>query len=362
MLFSSFPRKDQRTRATQYLQGLLESPGRKSVRNIARAFGGSASGQGLHHFISVYDWDWMPMRRALAGYVLRTQQIDAWVVDSMVIRKAGRHSVGVERRFMPSEGRVLNVQQATALWAVSAETTNPLDWRMHLPHTWLDDEYRRASAAIPAELRPQPVEDLIVELCLHAKTEWQLPVRPLVLDARNLDVVAMVPRLRAAGIPVLARVGEATKLYVAEKSLSGQHSQRSVAASEIAPTSGRGRRVSLRPNGIVPAVGFPARAHAGGRGSELSLVELPVAADPRARALWLTDLPTARTGEVIRAATASAQVERDCAVVSDQVGARDYSGRTYGGWHRHMTLASAAHTLMMRAMADRAKAAAPKAG
>jgi hypothetical protein len=39
------------------------------------------------------------------------------------------------------------------------------------------------------------------------------------------------------------------------------------------------------------------------------------------------------------------RVDRDFARIADQVGIRDYAGRSYDGWHRHTTLASVAHTV-----------------
>jgi syndecan 1 len=38
-------------------------------------------------------------------------------------------------------------------------------------------------------------------------------------------------------------------------------------------------------------------------------------------------------------------VDEDFDRIADQVGIRDYSGRSFDGWHRHVTLASAAHAV-----------------
>ena len=39
----------------------------------------------------------------------------------------------------------------------------------------------------------------------------------------------------------------------------------------------------------------------------------------------------------------SRRVERDLAEVSDGLGIRDFEGRSYRGWHHHMTMVSLAH-------------------
>jgi SRSO17 transposase len=48
-------------------------------------------------------------------------------------------------------------------------------------------------------------------------------------------------------------------------------------------------------------------------------------------------------------------VDRDFADIADRVGVRDYAGRSFAGWHRHMTLASAAHAAVVLRDADQAR-------
>jgi hypothetical protein len=40
------------------------------------------------------------------------------------------------------------------------------------------------------------------------------------------------------------------------------------------------------------------------------------------------------------------------AEVSAQVGISDFTGRSFSGWHRHITLVSVAHAILMPANAD----------
>ena len=59
---------------------------------------------------------------------------------------------------------------------------------------------------------------------------------------------------------------------------------------------------------------------------------------------------------LLQLAGLTAQVDRDCVEVADEVGIRDYAGRSFNGWHRHATLASAAHAIAM--LTDRSRHAA----
>lgn len=38
-------------------------------------------------------------------------------------------------------------------------------------------------------------------------------------------------------------------------------------------------------------------------------------------------------------------MNQDFAQIAERVGIKDYSGRSFSGWHRHATLASAAHAV-----------------
>ncbi|MGX1157275.1 SRSO17 transposase [Streptomyces albogriseolus] len=61
--------------------------------------------------------------------------------------------------------------------------------------------------------------------------------------------------------------------------------------------------------------------------------------------MWLTDLTSVPPAFLMRLRGMLSRVDQDLAHGADQVGIRDFAGRSYRGWHRHVTLASAAHVL-----------------
>jgi SRSO17 transposase len=67
--------------------------------------------------------------------------------------------------------------------------------------------------------------------------------------------------------------------------------------------------------------------------------------------LWLSNLATAPLEHLVRLSQLTHRVTQDSAVVADRVGLRDFSGRSFNGWHRHVTLASVAHAAAV--LADR---------
>ncbi|QKV96998.1 transposase [Streptomyces sp. NA02950] len=357
-LFASLPRRDQRRRAAEYVRGLLGTEGRKSVRNIAALIGGQATEQSLHHFVSSSTWDWTPVRRALAQYLVRAAPPQAWVVRPMVIPKAGENSVGVDRRFFPALGQSLNAQQAVGVWAASMARSDPVNWRLQLSDAWLADLTRRSRASIPDELVPESLEDCAVEAYLGMTRSWDLPVRPVVLDAREAGAVSAVRRFRAAHVPLLVRINSSVRLRMTDPALPDR--DEALSAHQIMNLAGNRRRpvpwhglgrpaeavhTVLAATARVTMASHPGRLGRGAAREELLLLGTGEHGCPWPAELWLTDLMHASPADLLRLTTLVHRVDRDFAEISDRVGMRDYTGRSYIGWHRHVTLASAAHAI-----------------
>jgi hypothetical protein len=350
-LLRSLTRSDQRRRGAAYLRGLLSTPGRKSIRNITAADGPGAE-QALHHFICDSTWDWRPMRAALAGWLGRVAAPAAWVVRPLAIPKVGAHSVGVSMQFSPDQGQVLNCQRAVGVWAAAEHTSAPAHWRLHLPDEWIGDESRRRRASIPADLRVETIEECLVAAFLTLPDRDRLATRPVVLDARDLPLVTVLTRLRAAGHPLLLRINGDLPLHAATSGTafgSGPRPARHLAdaartlrrpVTDLDPATDRSR-TSL-------AATVPVRLSApatGGAALGLNLLAVSEIGQRSAGALWLTDLG-ADPGTLVRLTRLIDRVDRDLVEIGDNVGLRDFAGRSFTGWHRHMTLASAAHAVM----------------
>ncbi len=360
-LFASLPRSDQRGKGAEYVRGLLETPGRKSIRNIAALLGGQAIEQSLHHFINSSTWDWVPVRQALARYFVRTAPPQAWVVRPMVILKAGEHSVGVDKRFISALGQVRNAQQAMGIWAVSDETSSPINWRLHLPRAWLDDDRRRRQAVIPDGLRPETLGDCAITAYLEMATLWDLPVRPVVLDARDTDALTTVKKLRVAGVPLLARINSTLRLTAVDPDFPSRTVDALPAHQILGAARNRRRPVTWMDHGRAAAIRTSLAAtvrvrmpssreetgHAIGSGSLLLGVSENGQCWPKE--LWLTNLMDAQPAFLLLLSRLIHRVDRDFTEIADRVGIRDFVGRSFGGWHRHATLASAAHAVAVLA-------------
>lgn len=356
LLFSSLSRSDQCRKAMHYLRGLLEVPGRKSIRNIAALLGDQVSEQNLHHFISVSTWDWVPVRRALASHWISAVPLRAWVVQPVIIPKTGRHSVGVDKHFFPTLGQVLSAQRAIGVWAASDDVSAPVNWRLYLPPAWLTDDYRRSQVAIPDGVPVETLSECVVQACLEAVTCWRLPVRPFVLDSCEVHAVPIFEKLHAAGMPLLVSVCHDQPLTVVDPALPSA-GQGPLTAEQIMlmakdlrrPVVSAGREPGTTPVSHWAAtvrVAAPSLSEPGPDRGEVLLLGVGDEGGRWPGKLWLTNLSTTPPASAVRLSRLADRVDRDFTEIADRVGIRDFSGRSFGGWHRHTTLASAAHTVV----------------
>ncbi|MGW0736643.1 IS701 family transposase [Streptomyces sp. NPDC002851] len=350
-LFSALRRKDQRQKAEQYLRGLLLAKGRKSIRNIAAHVGGTTAEQSLHHFISSSTWDWRPMRSALASYVEWAIAPQAWVVRSMHIPKAGEHSVGVDRLFAPQSGQMLRGQQAFGLWFASEELSAPVNWRLFLPDQWVVDQERRDRAEVPEGVWCESQEECAAAVALDTAVHGNAPRRPVLLDLRGDVVRPTLTRLGRAGVPVLGRIGTSCRLTVADRAMPG---------FGAGPLPAQQILESMK--GLRRPVHWPDAARQGAARTSLASVVRVSLTDPQVGRqrpmlllgewldprrppveMWLTDLTKTPVVPLLRLTKLIHRVDRDFAEIGQAAGLRDFVGRSYRGWHRHITLASAAH-------------------
>jgi SRSO17 transposase len=146
---------------------------------------------------------------------------------------------------------------------------------------------------------------------------------------------------------MLIRIDCSQPLVPAYDVLPGRGSE-PVAAHRIMSAVRDLRRPVFEPaTGMVTglAAAVPVRLPATGVGRELSLLGEWEVNRAAPSALWLTDLTTADPSALIRLTRLVQRVDEDFDRIADQVGIRDYSGRSFDGWHRHVTLASAAHAV-----------------
>ncbi|WP_130796645.1 IS701 family transposase [Streptomyces otsuchiensis] len=339
-LFAGLPRADQRRWAHAYTRGLLVTPGRKTTRRIAARVSDSATAaQALHQFVNASPWEWQPVRALLADWVVRRAAPRALVLGATVLPKRGDRSCGVHRRFVPGDGRTVNCQLGLGAFLTGPAAAVPVDWRLLLPGPWSDDPQARSRARIPGDAPGSARSATALALDLVDSAGSLLPAG----DVRALPVLAdldgfaepsaLVEGLAARGRFVV-RVREDLAL-LPDRPAAGRSGAGPLPARDLLGAHSSRPHQLPAPTGIAMALvrlpGTPATVRLVGE-------RLPDGALGR---LWLTDLtdrPPRELAEAVRLGTATAEAVKQL----DDVGLRAFEGRSYPGWHHHMTLVSAA--------------------
>ena len=148
-----FRRPEPRRRALEYLRGLLSPLERKNGWQLAER-AGDATPYGVQRLLSTYRWDADLVRDDLKGYVMEHlgDSDGVLVVDETGFLKKGNKSVGVQRQYSGTAGRIENSQVGVFLAYASAKGRTLLDRELYLPQVWSEDLSRRWEAGVPADV------------------------------------------------------------------------------------------------------------------------------------------------------------------------------------------------------------------
>jgi SRSO17 transposase len=393
-MFAPLVRRDQRDKGATYVRGLLLDGRRKSMQPMAERLG--VDHQGLQQFVSSSTWAVGPVRERLAQRAIEVIAPAAWVVDDTGFPKDGSASPGVARQYSGTLGKVGNCQVGVSICAVTDTASCPLDWRLFLPERWDDAcaaspqaaaaiRARRARAGIPAEARHREKWRLALDM-IEELAGWGLGPPVVVADAGYGDSAEFRDGLTARGRAWVVQVQGVLSAHAED------------AVPELVPTSGRGRPsrpryrtkpVALREHVLAAgrAAAVPLTWRTGSRGPMTShfvalrvrpaghhqaarlaadgslptvwlLAEWPPkAAEPTD--YWLSSLPEdTPQAELVRLAKIRWRIEHDYRELKTALGLDHFEGRTFAGWHRHVTLVTAAQ-LFLTLLRTSPKAAAP---
>jgi SRSO17 transposase len=332
-----FRRVEPRRRAVAYLRGLLAPVERKNGWQLAEAAGDSTP-DGMQDFLARMLWDADLVRDDLRAYVVEHLG-DAGavlVLDETGFIKKGRKSVGVQRQYSGTAGRIENCQIGVFLGYASRHGHALIDRALYLPESWTHDRARRHEAGVPEAVAFATKPQLGREMLEHAF---------------------------AAGVPCAWVRGDS--VYGADSVL-----RRTI------ETSGHGYVLavtSARYLGFKPVVDWledvrtwqRLSAGEGTKGPRLyDWAYLPYRSEtaagwqkgllirrkigkPDKFTFYLTLAPEATTlPDLVRIAGMRWTIEACFEAAKGEVGLDHYEVRSWTGWHRHITLAMLAHAYL----------------
>ncbi|MFE7779448.1 IS701 family transposase [Streptomyces sp. NPDC057445] len=377
-VFESVPRRDQRRWGECYLRGLMLDGRRKSIQPMAERLP-DGNMQALQQFVNQSPWEWSPVRRRIAERLCKVIAPDVWVVDDVSFPKCGTASVGVARQYCGALGKRANCQVAVSVHAATDTASCPLEWELFLPEEWAEDQLRRRRAGVPDEVDHASKTRLALGL-LDRLADQGLVVPVIVADAgygrsvsfrlaleeRRWSYVMAVdpkeiarpataepsqPAYGGLGPPTLPRYREPARPLPDLIDADTPFEEVTWRQGSKGGMTSRFAMLKVRPSGKEAT--RTAQEQAGGRSRwdgvlplRTLLVEQPEdAAEPTG--YWMSNLPASTPiADLVRWAKMRWRIEHDYRELKHGLGLDHFEGRTWRGWHHHVTLVTAAQAFL----------------
>ena len=340
---SRFRRSEPRERAKRYLAGLLDRVERKNGWQLAEHLG-EPGPQGVQRLLNAADWDADAVRDDLRAYVVEHLGApDAvLVVDETGFLKKGTKSVGVQRQYSGTAGRIENCQVGVFLAYASGRGRAFLDRELYLPEAWAADRPRRAAAGVPpeAEFATKPG---LARRMLERAFAAAVPAAWVTGDEVYGDDGGLRCWLEDAGRPYVLAVSAHHPVW---QGGAQERADRLVAAlppEAWAPLSaGEGSQGARLYDWAC--VRLP---HEGAPGTARWLLARRSLGDPTEVAYYRVYGPAATpVADMVRVAGLRWAIEAGFEDAKGAVGLDHYEVRKWTAWYRHVTLALLAHAYL----------------
>jgi SRSO17 transposase len=338
-----FRQAEARGRAKRYLAGLLDRVERKNGWQLAEHLG-EPGPQGVQRLLNAADWDVEAVRDDLRSYVTEHlgHAAGVLIVDETGFLKKGTKSVGVQRQYSGTAGRIENCQIGVFVGYASHQGRAFLDRELYLPQEWVQDPARRGEAGVPPEVSFATKPELARQMLARA-------------------FAAGVPASWVSGDEIYGNDGAFRRWLVAEN----HPYVLAVSAHHPLWQSGTQERADHLIAALPPAAWAPLSAGAGSQGERLydwACIQVPYESAP-GTAHWLlarrslsdptehayyrvfgpADTPVAT---MVRVAGMRWAIEASFEDAKGAVGLDHYEVRTWTAWYRHVTLALLAHAYL----------------
>ncbi|GAC1356181.1 MAG: hypothetical protein NVSMB4_17020 [Acidimicrobiales bacterium] len=409
-MLGGLARSDQRAKGELYLRGLMIDGKRKSMQPMAARLG--IDHQQLQQFVSSSTWDHVEVAGRIARWADGFVRPDAYVIDDTGFPKDGTDSPGVARMYSGSLGKVGNCQIGVSVHAVTDWASAAINWRLFMPKSWdataaadpdqaTEIRRRRARCKIPDEVTHREKWRLVLDMLDQITTDqetgpqdrggWGLPDRPVVADAGYGDITGFRLGLTERGLSYVVAVKGTTSAYPSDaapsapgytgrgrppvpryredpsnltalavaagrralRRITWRHGSRKNARNPTAAMASRFLALRIRPaNRDIPR-------NPDGTLPECWLIAEWPPGKPEPTDYWLSTLPPETPlRELVRLAKIRWRIEHDYRELKDGLGLDHFEGRSYIGWHRHVTLAALAQAFCTKLRND-PKAPAP---
>ena len=362
--------------------------------------------QGLQQFVTSSTWDYEVVRANVARWAAGVIDPAVYVVDDSGFPKDGTASPCVARQYCGTLGKTGNCQIGVSVQLATDQASLAANWRLFCPASWDDTTLRdpraaqavrerRSRAGIPEQVRHREKWRLALDMLDQLTGEWGLAKLPVVgdsgygdatefrlgLDERGFDYVLEVDPTAGAHPHDAAPV---TPPYQGRgRPPTPGYPDKPASLRELALAAGRGalRRITWR-RGTKKTPANPAAAmrsrflalrvrpanrniprNADGSLPDCWLIAEWPPGEPEPVKYWLSNMDAGTPLKtMVRLGKIRWRIEHDYRELKTGLGLDHFEGRSFVGWHRHVTLvvlAQAFCTLLRLDPVLGPKAAAP---
>ena len=364
-LVADVGRSERRESAALYVQGLLMPGQRKSIEPMARRLG--VDSQKLQQFISGSPWPdravWQAIRREVTPVV---EPLHAWVVDETGWLKQGKESVGVSHQYCGAVGKPASCQVAVELVVTDGEVAAPIGGRLYLPETWTAEGPRRKKAGVPDAVQFQSKPEIAGALIAEALVDG-VTAAPILGDAVYGNAGALRSQIRGWGLEYFFNAEERWLGWMPRPKL-----RRGPKYWTVAKTAPMGQKLRSLAEDFRPAEWHTAAWRAADgekRTTRLAWKQIFLHGDlneqtgewppcwlvadwPQGQAdpyhlyvAWLRQTPS--KGRTLRLSRGRWPIEQYFQRGKDDLGLDHFEGRSWRGFHHHLTLSAIAYLFVV---------------
>lgn len=349
--------KRQRASFAAYAIGILGDCERKScepiaARNAGEPVGAKRSHERLLHFLARSRWDDEAVRLVAARHAIAAMEtrepVTTWVIDDTGFPKQGKHSVGVQRQYSGTLGKIGNCQLGVSLCVATRDAHVPIDFSLYLPESWTADSARRAEAHIPSNVQFETKVQLAINMIERA-VDRGIPGKIVLADSFYGRSGLFREAVRAANLDYGVATRSDTKVWLLDA--RGRRRGEAVRADDLAVEMGRKafRRVTWRDGTKRKSLSshFWMRRVKIDEDDGLTvarreqvwlLVEWPEN-EAKPSAFILTTLARRMTKkEIVRVVKERWRTEQAYAELKGELGLDHFEGRSFPGWHHHVSV------------------------
>jgi SRSO17 transposase len=344
-----FARVEPRRAAREFVLGLLSPVERKNCWWLAEQ-AGHHDPQAMQRLLRTAVWDADAVRDDLRAFVAARLGCPGGVLipDETGFLKKGTASVGVQRQYSGTAGRIENCQVGVFLSYASLAGRALIDRRVYLPRSWAGEPQRCAAASVPADAGFAAKPELALEMITDAVAAG-MPVSWVASDEAYGDNGAFRAGVAALGLGYVLAVSCTHRIP------AWPGGRRRLRADHIAAAlpAGAWHRISAGTGSKGPRWYDWAWACAHQRGHSL-LIRRGSDGTLAFYRCWSPAPVTLAT--LVHVAGMRWAVEEQFQAAKSQVGLDHYQVRTWTGWHRFITLAMLALAFLMACAAAAAPA------